>query len=184
MWLGIRNCLSTRDLPKGGKLSRGSSLLELIIYIGVTIMVVAVMTELVVVMLRVREHDLAEREVQQNLRFVVSRLERALTQATAVTGVYPSDTLTLTIGGDTTTFQVASGVLQMKEGVAGSFVDVTTSKVTVCTTDCDSLFTKVSNSSPAKDSVQLKIKIEYATGGKATLTASASAQTTIELRQI
>lgn len=162
---------------------KGFSLLELIIYIGITIVIVTVLTETVVVMLRVRERNLAEREVQQNLRFVMSRLERALTQATAATGVYPSDTLTLTIGGDTTTFQVASGVLQIKEGVAGSFVDLTTSKVTVSAIS-GNIFTKVSNPSPATDSIQIKIKVDYVTGGKTSLTASASIQTTVELRQI
>lgn len=162
---------------------KGFSLLELIIYIAITILVVVVLTEMVVVMLRVRERNLSERAVQQNLRFAVSRLERAITQATAVTGSYPSDTLTLTIGGDTTTFQVASGVFQIKEGVTGSFVDLTTSNVTVSAIS-GNIFTKVSNPSPAKDSVQIKIKVDYVTGGKPSLAASASAQTTVELRQI
>lgn len=160
---------------------KGFTLLELIIYIGVTILIMVVMTEIVMVMLRVRERDLAEREVQQNLRFAVSRLERSLTQATAVVGT-PGSTVALTIGGDTTTFRVSSGVLQIQEGAAGLWVDLTTSKVTVSALGGGNMFTKLANPSPAKDSVQIKIKIDYVTGGKTALTASASAQTTVELR--
>ena len=162
---------------------RGFSLLELIIYLAITIVVMVVLAESVVVMLRVRERNLANREVQQNLRFVMARIERALTQATAVTGTYPANTLTLTIGGDTTTFRIASNVLQIQEGAAGSFLDLTTSKVTAGPI-ATNIFTKISNPSPAKDSIQVQLKIDYVTGGKTALTATASAQTTVELRQI
>lgn len=164
-------------------MKKGFSLLEVIIYIAITIMIVTVLAETVIVMLRVRERNLVEREVQQNLRFAVSRLERAITQATAVTGSYPADTLTLTIGGDTTTFQIAGGILQIKEGAAGSFVDLTTSKVTVSAIS-GNVFTKISAIGSSNPSVQIKIKVDYVTGGKIALTTSASAQTTVELRQL
>lgn len=162
---------------------RGFSLLELIIYIAITIMITVVLTELVVVMLRVRERNLAEREVQQNLRFAISRLERAITQATAVTGSYPADTLTLTIGGASTVFSLSGGALQINEAGAGA-VSLTTSKVTVSALSVGNMFTKIASVGSSKDSIQIKIKVEYVTGGKTSLTASASAQTTVELRKI
>ncbi|MBI4281503.1 hypothetical protein HY625_01640 [Candidatus Uhrbacteria bacterium] len=162
---------------------RGFSLLELIIYIGITIMIVATLAEMTVVMLRVRERNIVRQEVEQNLRFVMSRLETALTQATAIVGT-PGSTLELTIGGVSTTFSLVSGVLKIDEGGGAGAIALTTDKVTVSALGGGNMFTKVSNPSPAKDSVQIKIKIDYVAGSKTSLTASASAQTTVELRQI
>lgn len=178
--------VGTRGILVEPIMRKGFSLLELIIYIAITIMIVTVLSETVMVMLRVRERNLAEREVQQNLRFVMSRLERAITQATAVT-VSDATTLSLTIAGaDPTVFSVSSGALQINEAGAGA-ISLTTSKVTVSAfpaPDAGNMFTKIAAVGSSKTSVRIKIKVDYVTGGKTALTASASAQTTVELRQI
>lgn len=87
---------------------------------------------------------------------------------------------------DTATITVYyGGVLQMRVGDLNPFVDLTSPNVVVGGLSKDSsqcLFKKISGKSPAKDTIQVKLKVRYNDQGKAELKFSDIAQTTFSLR--
>lgn len=162
---------------------KGFSLIELIIYIAIFAVVIAVGTQLLGVTNRIRSQTESRYEVQQNIRFAVEKISEQIRKASAisapVTGT-PADILTLTVSGQQVDFQIVSGVLQMREGVANPWQNLTTENVIVSAISVGNLFTKIDNS-PAKSSVQIKMKIDYNNQGRPDFIHSMQIQTTVSL---
>ena len=87
---------------------QGFSLIELIVYIGIFTVVIAVGTQLLGVSGRIRNQTEARYEVQQNIRFAVEKISENIRKASAISGTYPSNTLTLTISGQSVVFALSS----------------------------------------------------------------------------
>jgi Tfp pilus assembly protein PilW len=166
--------------------TRGTSLLELLIYLAIFSLMAVFLSAMFLTIARSRAVANARFEVQENLRFAVERIRQTVYDASIVdtSGACPTNVLSAGNGLATTTFQVTNGVLEMREGDAGVFYPLTSSLVsaTVPNTASDCLFKKISNAAPAKSTVQIRLKVEYNDLGRAELKWSDSARTTIVLR--
>lgn len=164
---------------------KGASLLELLIYIAVFAILAAFLASIFPVLLRSRATANARFDTEENLRFAVEKIQQTVLDMNFLetAGTCPTNTLDAGTGLATTTFQVSGGVLQIREGVANPFNNVTASNVTVASFNASTcLFTKVSNLAPAKPAVQVKIKVSYNDGGRPELIFSDSAQFTVSPR--
>lgn len=159
----------------------GFSLIELIIYIGVFAVAIAVGAQLLGASGRIRSQTEARYEVQQNIRFAIEKITENIRKASAISGTYPSNTLTLTVSGQSVVFTLASGVLTMQEG-AGPVQNLTTSDVIVSAIGGGNLFTKIDNPSPAKSTIQIKMKVDYNDLGSPDFIYGQEIQTTVSLR--
>lgn len=160
---------------------KGFSLIELIIYIAIFGVVIAVGTQLLDVSGRIRNQTEARYEVQQNIRFVIEKITENIRKASAISGTYPGNTLTLTVSGQSVVFSLSSGVLTIQEG-AGPVQNLTTSDVTVSAIGGGNLFTKIDNPSPAKSTIQIKMKVDYNDLGSPDFIFGQEIQTTVSLR--
>ena len=160
---------------------QGFSLIELIVYIGIFTVVIAVGTQLLGVSGRIRNQTEARYEVQQNIRFAVEKISENIRKASAISGTYPSNTLTLTISGQSVVFALSSGILTMQEG-AGPVQSLTTGDVLVSAFGGGNLFTKIDNPSPAKSTVQIKMKVDYNDLGRPDFIYGQEMQTTVSFR--
>jgi Tfp pilus assembly protein FimT len=166
--------------------NRGTSLLELLIYLAIFSIMAVFLSGMFIAIARSRAVANARFEVQENLRFAVERIRQTVYDASIVdtSGACPTNVLSAGNGLATTTFQVTNGILEMREGNANSFYPLTSSLVlsTVPDITSDCLFKKVSNAAPAKSTVQIWLKVGYNDLGRAELKWSDSARTTIVLR--
>lgn len=161
---------------------KGFSLVELIIYIGIFTVALAVGYQLLLVTSRIRNQTESRYEVQQNIRFAVEKISEQIRKSSAISGTYPANTLTLTVSGQQVDFQISSGILQMREGVGGQWQNLTTDNVVASAPSGDYLFTKIDNPAPSKSSVQIKLKIDYNNLGRPDFVYGTQMQTTVSLR--
>ncbi len=140
---------------------KGISLLELIIYIAVFSVVSIVMIQIFLVVLRGRDIANVRFEVSQNMRFATEKIRQAVFDAFSivVSGSCPLNTLDITTGSATSSFFISGNILKFSNASGTS--DITTNKIIATTTPSDCLFSIISNSAPAKSTLQAKLKIVY-----------------------
>ena len=109
---------------------RGSTLLEILIYIAISAIVLFIIGESVSLIVSSQQRIKGEKEINQDLTLATAKIEKSIKEASAITGTYPTDILNLTIDGVTTAYFISGGVLQKQMGVA-SPVDITTGKTTI-----------------------------------------------------
>ncbi len=100
---------------------RGFSLLELLIYMAILSSLMVVVSSSFLSLSKGRGQSQARNEVQSSVRFAAERLRQDIKAASAVvtpTSGNASSTLVLTIAGTQVTYDVATGTLRRKEGVA------------------------------------------------------------------
>lgn len=160
---------------------KGATLLELLIYIAVLFLVFVVVGETFTTIILTKKKIEAKREVTKNLDFAIKKIEQSIKEASAVTGDYPADTLSLTVGGQAVNFGLSSGVLQETEG--GTTYNITSDKVIVSAGD-DYMFYKFINPSNPTDiqTIQIKIKMSYNSNDPQLQNIETQAQTTVSLR--
>ena len=157
---------------------KGATLLELLIYIAVLVLVFVIIGETFTTIILTKKKIEAKREVTKNLDFAIKKIEQSIKEASAITGDYPADTLSLTIGGQTVSFGLSSGIFQETEG--GSIYNITSDEVTV-SAGSSNLFYKITN--PSIDpTIQIKIKVRYNSNDPQLQNIETQAQTTISLR--
>ncbi len=161
--------------------NRGTSLLELIIYIAVLSVVALVMVNIFSVSIKSRDLTNARFEVSQNLRFATEKIRQAVFDASSIStsGSCNSNTLNIITGASSSSVFIENNVLKMFENAATS--SVTTTNV-IATTTGSCLFTVVNNPFPAKQTLQVKIKMVYNSQGRSDLDIGDSTQMTISLR--
>ena len=162
----------------------GFSLVELIIYISIFAMALAVGYQLLSVVSRIRNQTEARYEVQQNIRFAVERISEQVRKASSISAPAsgtPANILTLMVSGQQIDFQIVSGMLQLREGVGGQWQNLTTDNVIVSAPGGNYIFTKIDNS-PAKSTVQIKLKIDYNDLDRPDFKYGTQMQTTVSLR--
>ena len=108
----------------------GFSLMELLIYVAVLVIVTAVISGFFLAINKGRGQVSARTEVNQNIRFALSAIERDLSAASSVTAPgtagATSSVLTLTSGGNTITY--ATTTLNRLQRTVNSLSDVITSE--------------------------------------------------------
>ena len=113
--------------------SRGTSLLELLIYIAILSGLMVVVTDAFTSLSKGRGQSQAKSEVNAAIRFATEKIRQDLKGASAVaTPVLgtSSSTLSMTIAGVTIIYDVSAGQLRRKEGAAAQ-VAVTGSNISV-----------------------------------------------------
>ena len=157
---------------------KGMTLLELIIYIAILSLIMVVIGETLLTTIFTSKKIAARREVDQNMDFSIKKIQQSIEQASVVTGTYPSNTLNLTINGQTTTYSLSSGILQKTEG--GTISDLTSNKVAIAPGG-SYLFYEIVNT-PAQPTVQISMKISYISNDPQTQNIITYTQTTFALR--
>ena len=114
--------------------NRGTSLLELIIYIAVLSVVALVMVNIFSVSIKSRDLTNARFEVSQNLRFATEKIRQAVfdTSSISTSGSCNSNTLNIITGASSSSVFIENNVLKMFENAATS--SVTTTNVIATTT--------------------------------------------------
>lgn len=184
---GFNTLYREKFCGRNGDLYRGFTLLELLVYIAIFSIVVVFLVQIFTVIVRSRSVANARFEVNENLRFAVEKIQQSAFDASMVlvTGSCPLNVAEFRIGSATTSYQVVGdGLLATdNDGVTISASYVTSSSTIVSGIDGSTcMFTKISNPSPAKATLQTKIKVRYNDQGKPELKASDVAQITNSLR--
>lgn len=138
------------------KRHRAITLVELIIYLSLTMIVLVVVIDLVTRIAQNRAVAQGQTTITQNARFLTDRLSLAINQATSVSGSYPADNLSLTINSTTVTFTLENGQIFYEEG--GSPIPLTDQTVVVAPlSSADNIFKKLTNGQ--SQSIQIRFKI-------------------------
>jgi len=161
------------------KKQRGATLLELLIYVAVLSLVFLVIGETFTTLVFTQKKIEARKTVDRNLEFSVKKIQQSIESASAVSGSYPADTLSLTVDGQSVSYYISSGVLKKQTGV--EVTDLTSSNVSVAA-GSDYLFYKIENPS-ANATIQVKIKMTYISNDPQLQNIEAKTQTTIALRK-
>lgn len=138
---------------------KGFTFIEFLIYGAILSLVVFAMGSIMINVLRIQPRGNAVLEVTYNGRFAMQRMGQYINQATTAEIEPGGNQITLSGFADPdknpTTFRVTGGVLKVREGLTGQWIDLTTQKVRV-----DSLnFERVS--SPYLDSIKIEMNISF-----------------------
>jgi type II secretory pathway pseudopilin PulG len=139
--------------------SKAMTLVELMIYLAITMIVLVVVIDLVTRVAQNKSQSTGQEEVTANARFLIERLTYSIQQSSDVTGSYPANSLNLTVKGEEVGFILEGGQIVYHEGT-GPAVALTNNLVEIIPLDGD-IFTKIINN-PAQ-SVQIKFQVKYKT---------------------
>ncbi|MEK7148544.1 MAG: hypothetical protein AAB770_01365 [Patescibacteria group bacterium] len=163
--------------------NRGTSLLELLLYIAILAGLMIVVTDAFTSLSKGRGQSQAKSEVNAAIRFATEKIRQDLKGASVVTTPIlgtASSTLNLTASSTVIIYDVSSGQLRRKEG-AGAYVAVTGSNITVSTPT----FTRLENRNTFLGATTTAIQIAMAMSYNSSSTDwrySASLRTAVTLR--
>lgn len=162
--------------------NKGVSLIELLIYISIFSVLMVGVVNLFLITARVRAKNNATFAVNENTRVAAGTIRDALLDAdTAVTsGTCPANNLDLTKGASTTSFQITGGALQVI--LDANPAKAITSSSVIASTSAPCLFTKINNPTPAKPTVQVKMRTIYNAPGNPVVGISQDYEFTVSLR--
>ncbi len=170
---------------KNCSLVRGSSLLEMVIYITISSVVIIVLISLLTILISTWNRSVSPAEVRQNASFVVTRITERIRVASAIIGVYPADTLDLAINGKTARFNVNAGIVEFDDDISDASPAGSITSASVNVSKCSgesSYFIKISNPPLALESVRFCLKISYNSNGDPAKDFSQEIRTTVSLR--
>lgn len=98
--------------------TKGYSLLELLIYIALFTLISVVLIRSLVIMMRTYASSQANRRLQNNGDVIMERISREARDADSLSGTFSTNpgTLTLTGNGATVSFAVVNGAIQVDDG--------------------------------------------------------------------
>lgn len=144
------------------KKRHGLTLVELLIYLAITMIVLVVVIDLVTRIGQNRNQSAGQGDVSANARFLSERLSYAIQSSSAINGSYPADTLNLTNNGQPIIFSLNEGQIFYQE--AGSpATAITSDQVEISPINPgENIFNKVTNL-PAQSiqSVRVRFKAKY-----------------------
>lgn len=156
-------------------MKKGMTIIELVVYLGIVAIVLVTMIDMTTRLITSQAKTAATSEVQQNLSYAMNRLTSSIQSASAASGIYPSDTLNLTVEGNPVVFKLNSNALEIEELGLPSMA-LTSSKVVVSPPSGGQIFTKVTNGSTTSIKVNLVVTLVN------DINAKQQAQTTVLLR--
>jgi len=137
----------------------GITLIELLIYLAITMIVLVVIIDLVTRIAQNRNFSAGQAVTSQNARFLADRLTYAIAQSSVIDGSYPADTLSLTINSESVVFSLSEGQVFSKVG-SGPGIALTDSQVAVSAiSPGENIFQKITNGETL--SVQIKFKATF-----------------------
>lgn len=170
-------------LKQKNKKSIGFSLIELLIYVAILSGLMVVSSNMFISLSKGNGQSNAKSEVDSAIRFAGELLRQDLKNASVVSVPVSggsSSSLTLTRAGTTIVYDVSSGVLRRKEGVAMP-VNLTNSNITVGTPT----FTRIENTNvvfTSSKNIVIKISMTFSYNGSGSdWVYSNSLQTSINL---
>jgi len=145
-----------RENTKQFKKHQAMTLVELLIYLAITMIVLVVVIDLVTRVAQNKSSTSGQEEIMANTRFLNERLTYAIQSASSINGSYPADNLHLTINGTDVAFTLADGQIFYQEGV-GTAVALTNSKVKISALAGGNIFRKIANADA--QSVEIKFTV-------------------------
>lgn len=169
-----------RTLPL--KKIKGISLIELLIYLAVLLILMVGITEMFLITMKIRAQNNAKLAVNETARVVLGKIREAILDASAVatTGTCPANKLDVTIGGNTTSFQITSGIMEIVEGINPA-KPLTAANI-IASTNASCLFTKIDNPTPAKSTIQIQLRITNNASANSITAISQDYELTVSLR--
>ncbi len=138
--------------------NKGFSLLELLIYVAILAVLVVIVANTFISLSRGSGQSQARSEVDSALKFAAELIKQDIKNASAITTPASggsSSSLTLTRGGATIVYDVASGVLRRTVN-AGAPQNITGSNITVSSPT----FTRVENTNTVFSATDISIQIK------------------------
>lgn len=139
--------------------SRGMTLVELLIYLAITMIVLVVVIDLVTRVAQVKSQSGGQEEVSANARFLTDRITYAVQASSSIDGSYPSNNLNLTVGGVVTSFTLNNGQIFFTEGFATP-VALTNTLVEIIPPEGGNIFTKITNGSSSTIQVTFQVRFK------------------------
>ena len=133
----------------------GITLIELLIYLAITMIVLVVIIDLVTRVAQTKKQSKGEQEITAQARFLSERLSYAIQSASAVSGTYPANDLDLTVNASDVIFTLANGQFFYQEGSATP-IPLTNNKVEIFGTN---IFQKMTNGSAT--SIQIHFSVRF-----------------------
>jgi len=134
--------------------NRAMTLVELIVYLGVTMIISVLIIELTSRMLQVRSQSAGSSEVTYNATLILDRLTYEISNASAVTGQYPSNSLGLASSGAPVSFELTNGqILYQSVALSNNLVEI--SPISPAT----AIFDRLSNT--GAESIQVRFKVKH-----------------------
>ena len=164
---------------------KGSSLLEMVIYITISSGVVIVLVALLITLISTWNRTVAPAEVRQNVSFAMGRITERVRAANAIIGAYPADTLDLTINAKTARFNINEGIIEFDNDISDGILAAKITSAAVSVNKCDeesAYFIKIVNPLPALEAVRFCFKISYNSNGDPAKNFSQEIRTAVSLR--
>lgn len=115
--------LALSDPPSGGE-SKGFTLVEIIMYMGILVFVLLILTQMLTAVLGVRLESEATSALSQDGRFILAKLTRDINRAESIalpaTPSAESITLQLVVDGITNTYSISSGNLLLTNNLGSN----------------------------------------------------------------
>ena len=140
------------------KFRKGMSLMELIIYLALVAIVLVVVIDLSTNIVYSQAKNSKNSETQQSLNYLMDRITSSIENASAISGTYPGNTLSLTVGGSPIVYSLSSGVITISEQSQPA-ENLSSSSVTVSPSDGEQLFDKITNGSATTIKVNILLTL-------------------------
>lgn len=137
---------------------KGMSLIEIIIYLAIAGIVLAVMIDLVTRIAENRSLSIGQGNVISEANFILDRLTYSIQSADTISGSYPGNTLTLTLNGTNITYSLANGRLYYQEGSAENQPLTDGSVELTPPNPGESLFNQISSGTKASYKINFKMR--------------------------
>jgi len=148
-----------RENTKQFKKHQAMTLVELLIYLAITMIVLVVVIDLVTRVAQVKSQSVGQEEVSANARFLTDRITYAVQASSSIDGSYPSNDLNLTVNGLATAFSLNSGQIFYTEGFATP-VALTNTLVEIVPPEGGNIFTKITNGSSSVIQVIFQVRFK------------------------
>jgi len=136
------------------KKRKGMTLVELMVYLAITMIVSVLIIELTSRMLQVKTQSAGSGEVTYNAALILDRLFYEISNATAATGEYPSDTLNLVVNGTQAKFELSNNqILFEGEALSNNLVEISPPSPDTF------IFDRFANGDA--ESIKLKFKVKF-----------------------
>lgn len=146
-----------RKILQKFKIRKAMTLVELMIYLSITMIVLVVVIDLVTRVAQMKVQSSGQETVSANTRFLTDRLTYAILEASLVDGAYPSNDLSLSLSGETFNFTLSDGKIYYQEN-SGAITALTDDKVEIIPPPGGNIFTKITNNTAS--SVQIRFSVQ------------------------
>ena len=133
---------------------KGMTVMELIVYLAITMIISVLIIELTSRMLQVKVQSVGSSEVTANAILLLDRLTYEMANSSLATGEYPGNSITLIVNGQPVTFELNNGqIFYQSVALTNNLVEISPFA------DGTYIFNQLINGS--SQSIQVKFKVKY-----------------------